>query len=41
LLAAGEFLRGFPIAAGAILPSAPMPPLVQAEPFRAKKTNLA
>jgi methionyl-tRNA formyltransferase len=34
MLAAPEFLRGFPVAAGARLPSAPMPALVGREPFR-------
>jgi methionyl-tRNA formyltransferase len=36
LLPAGEFLRGFPVAAGTILPSRPMPALVshQAFPYR-------
>ncbi|MBW8782815.1 MAG: methionyl-tRNA formyltransferase [Verrucomicrobia bacterium] len=34
LLAAGEFLRGFPIAAGTRLPSFPLAPLVAREPFR-------
>jgi methionyl-tRNA formyltransferase len=34
LLAAGEFLRGFPIAAGTLLPSFPLTPLVAREPFR-------
>jgi methionyl-tRNA formyltransferase len=33
MLEAGEFLRGFPVAAGTLLPSAPMPPLVGAVPF--------
>ncbi len=35
MLAAGEFLRGFAIAAGTVLPSTPMPPLIGTEPFRA------
>jgi methionyl-tRNA formyltransferase len=39
MLAASEFLRGFPLKAGMTLSSAVMPPLVQAEPFRSKKTN--
>lgn len=34
MLAAGEFLRGFPIAAGTRLASHAMPPLVAREPFR-------
>jgi len=33
MLPAGEFLRGFPVSAGALLRSAPMPPLVAREPF--------
>ncbi len=33
MLPAGEFLRGFPVAAGTLLPSAPMPPLVGVVPF--------
>ena len=33
MLPAGEFLRGFPIAAGTVLPSVPMPPLVARQPF--------
>ncbi len=33
MLAAGEFLRGFPIKVGQQLPSRPMPPLVSREPF--------
>ena len=33
LLPAGEFLRGFPVAPGTLLPSQPMPPLVAAAPF--------
>ena len=37
MLAAGEFLRGWPIATGTVLPSHPMPPLVGPVPFpRAK-----
>ncbi|HZP61764.1 MAG TPA: methionyl-tRNA formyltransferase [Opitutaceae bacterium] len=34
MLAAPDFLRGFRVASGAVLPSRPMPPLVQATPFR-------
>lgn len=34
MLGAPEFLRGFPIAAGTVLPSRPMPALVSAEPFK-------
>jgi methionyl-tRNA formyltransferase len=34
MLGAPEFLRGFPIAAGTVLPSAPMPALVSDTPFR-------
>lgn len=34
MLAAGDFLRGFPVAPGTVLPSLEMPPLVGAEPFR-------
>lgn len=30
---AADFLRGFPLAAGTVLPSRPMPPLVSREPF--------
>ncbi|MBX3735266.1 MAG: methionyl-tRNA formyltransferase [Candidatus Didemnitutus sp.] len=33
MLEAGEFLRGFPIVAGTLLPSQPMPELVGAKPF--------
>ncbi len=33
MLGAAEFLRGFPVAAGLVLPSEPMPPLVSATPF--------
>lgn len=33
MLPAAEFLRGFPLAAGTMLPSSPMPPLVSREPF--------
>ncbi len=36
ILEAGEFLRGFPISAGTVLPSQPMPPLVAREPFKNK-----
>ena len=35
MLAAPEFLRGFPIAAGTVLPSLPMPALVSRKPFQA------
>ena len=34
MLAAAEFLRGFPVAAGTVLAARPMPPLVPREPFR-------
>lgn len=34
LLPAGEFLRGFPVGPGYVLPSRPMPALVSAQPFR-------
>ncbi len=34
MLGAGDFLRGFPVAPGTVLPSLEMPPLVGAEPFR-------
>jgi methionyl-tRNA formyltransferase len=34
MLPAAEFLRGFPIAAGTVLPSRPLPVLVANEPFR-------
>lgn len=34
MLGAPEFLRGFPIAPGTVLPSLPMPPLVAESPFR-------
>lgn len=34
MLPAPEFLRGFPVAAGTVIPSRPMPALVAAEPFR-------
>jgi len=33
LLPASDFLRGFPVAAGTLLPSRPMPPLVATKPF--------
>ena len=33
MLAATEFLRGFPVAPGTCLPSSPMPPLVARDPF--------
>lgn len=33
MLPAGEFLRGFPLAAGTVLPSQSMPPLVAPTPF--------
>jgi methionyl-tRNA formyltransferase len=34
MLAAAEFLRGFPVAAGTVLPSKPMPVLVATQPFK-------
>ncbi|MBI5382675.1 MAG: methionyl-tRNA formyltransferase [Opitutae bacterium] len=34
MLAATEFLRGFPVAVGTVLPSKPFPPLVADQPFR-------
>ena len=34
MLPAAEFLRGFPLAAGTVLPSRPLPVLVAKEPFR-------
>jgi len=34
MLGAAEFLRGFPMAAGAVLPSRPMPALVSGSPFK-------
>ena len=34
MLAASEFLRGFPVSPGMLLPSAPMPSLQSATPFR-------
>lgn len=37
MLSAGEFLRGFPVPAGILLPSLPMPPLVAAVPFARHK----
>jgi methionyl-tRNA formyltransferase len=37
MLPAGEFLRGFPVAPGTVLPSVPMPPLVAATPFPYRK----
>lgn len=37
MLAAGEFLRGFPVAAGTVLPSRPMPALVAPQPFPPRK----
>ncbi len=37
MLPAGEFLRGFRVAAGTMLPSRPMPPLVAAQPFSYRK----
>ena len=33
LLPAGDFLRGFPVSPGTLLPSSAMPPLVAAKPF--------
>ncbi len=36
MLPAAEFLRGFPVATGTVLPSVPMPPLVSREPFGRK-----
>ena len=38
LLPAGEFLRGFPVAAGTVLPSHPMPVLVARVPFPYRRT---
>ncbi|CAM2797297.1 methionyl-tRNA formyltransferase [Rariglobus hedericola] len=38
MLGAPEFLRGSPIAAGTVLPSVALPPLVAATPFPYKKT---
>jgi methionyl-tRNA formyltransferase len=37
LLPAAEFLRGFPVAPGSLLPSQPMPPLVAPAPFPRRK----
>jgi len=37
LLPAAEFLRGFPVASGTVLPSTPMPALVAREPFARRK----
>lgn len=37
MLPAGDFLRGFPVVAGTVLPSRPMPPLVAAQPFPYRK----
>ena len=37
MLPAGEFLRGFPVAPGVVLPSRPMPPLVAPQPFPYRK----
>jgi hypothetical protein len=34
MLEAAEFLRGFPVPAGTVLPSRPMPSLVSDVPFR-------
>jgi methionyl-tRNA formyltransferase len=34
MLPSSEFLRGFSVAPGAVLPSLPMPPLVATEPFK-------
>lgn len=34
MLSAPEFLRGFPMPAGTLAPSAPMPPLVASSPFK-------
>ena len=36
MLPAAEFLRGFPVPAGMVLPSRPMPALVAAAPFPRK-----
>ncbi|MFT3870761.1 MAG: methionyl-tRNA formyltransferase [Nibricoccus sp.] len=41
MLATAEFLRGFPLKTGEIVPSRPMPVLVGAEPFRAAKNSSA
>jgi methionyl-tRNA formyltransferase len=37
MLPAGEFLRGFPLPIGSVLPSRPMPALVAAQPFPYRK----
>ena len=37
MLPAAEFLRGWPVAPGTVLPSQPMPPLVAGEPFPYRK----
>lgn len=37
LLPAAEFLRGFPVAPGTVLPSSPMPALAAREPFARRK----
>lgn len=37
MLPAAEFLRGFPVAPGTVLPSGPMPALVAREPFARRK----
>jgi len=39
MLSAPEFLRGSPIATGTVLPSLPLPPLVDSKPFPYKKTS--
>jgi len=36
MLPAADFLRGFPLAAGTVLPSRPLPTLVAKEPFRSR-----
>ena len=38
LLPAAEFLRGFPVLPGTVLPSLPLPPLVASAPFTHKRT---
>ena len=38
MLSAREFLHGFPVAPGTILPSVPIPPLVARQPFPRSKT---
>ena len=38
MLPAGEFLRGFPVSPGTVLPSRPMPPLVAPQPFPHRKS---